>query len=334
MLMAPPRLEMLNELAAINENAWDQVLATAPMRTIFQTMAWQRAWWKTFGRGKLLPIAVFHEDQLTAIAPLFADQGMVFFVGSGGSDYLDFIGDVSRPQILQAILELAMAQTPGFLGFRFYHIPDGSPTGRILETTASEMGLTCFDEGSLDAPALRFQDWPADKRLPSEKKSLVRHERTMRKRGQLVVDHFSEYSQIAPLLPTFFEQHIGRWAGTPFPSLFLDEKQREFYYRVSKSVGSRGWLRFSRVSVDGEPVAFHFGFLFQSCFMWYKPSFEITRSHLSPGEVLLRSLLQQAQSESVQVFDFGLGDEAFKQRFATEANTVRTWGLYPETQNC
>lgn len=331
MLMAPPRLEMLSELAAINQNVWDEVLATAPTRTIFQTMAWQRAWWQTFARGKLLLIAAFEEEQLTAIASLFADQGMVFFVGSGGSDYLDFIGDVSRPQILRAILELARAQTPGFVGFRFYHVPDESPTGRSLEKLASEMGLSCFDEGSLDAPALRFQDWPADRRLPSEKKSLVRHERAMMRRGQLVVDHFSEHSQIEPLLPTFFDQHIERWAGTPFPSLFLDERQREFYYQISESVGSRGWLRFSRVTLDSQPVAFHFGFQFQSTFLWYKPCFDITRAKQSPGEVLLRSLFLRSQQEDVMVFDFGMGNEPFKHRFSTETNSVRTWGLYPAT---
>ena len=38
------------------------------------------------------------------LAPLFADTGMVFFTGSGGSDYLDFIGDISNPGILEGML--------------------------------------------------------------------------------------------------------------------------------------------------------------------------------------------------------------------------------------
>ena len=327
--MASLRIELLTDLLGIEESAWDRAVAMSPTRSIFQTLAWQRSWWKAFGRGHLLLMAVYESDQLIGIAPLFADQGMVYFVGSGGSDYLDFIGMFSNPQLLLSVLKLAREQAPDFVGFHFYHIPEGSPTIRNLVAIAPELGLNCFDEGTLDAPSLRFQDWPVAKRLPSQKKSLVRHEHALRKLGNLVVDHFSEGSQIEPLLSAFFDQHIGRWAATPFPSLFLDQKQCEFYQILTQTVSSRGWLRFTRVSIDNQPIAFHFGFLFQDSFLWYKPSFEIRYADKSPGEVLLRSLLIQSQIEGVKLFDFGLGDEPFKERFTTEIRRVRTWSLYP-----
>ena len=63
-------------------------------------------------------------------------------------------------------------------------------------------------------------------------------------------------------------------------------------------------------------------------FLWYKPSFAVDLAQRSPGEVLLRRLLLQAMEENARMFDFGLGDEAFKSRFATQVNTVRNWGLY------
>jgi CelD/BcsL family acetyltransferase involved in cellulose biosynthesis len=156
----------------------------------------------------------------------------------------------------------------------------------------------------------------------------------MRKLGSVDIDHFCEHARIEPLLAAFFAQHIKRWAGTPFPSLFLDGKQRAFYHKLSEFVSSRGWLRFTRVSLDNEPVAFHFGFLFQNAFLWYKPCFDINGAHQSPGEVLLRALLLQSREEGAEVFDFGLGDEPFKSRFATRVDKVRTWGLYPCGQVC
>jgi CelD/BcsL family acetyltransferase involved in cellulose biosynthesis len=39
-------------------------------------------------------------------------------------------------------------------------------------------------------------------------------------------------------------------------------------------------------------------------------------------------LILAALSEQAQRFEFGLGDEPFKQRFATDVRHVRTWGLY------
>ena len=154
--MASLRIELLTDLLGIEESAWDRVIAMSATRSIFQTLAWQRSWWKAFGRGHLLLIVVYESEQLIGIAPLFADQGMVYFVGSGGSDYLDFIGMFSNPQLFLSVLKLARAHAPDFVGFRFYHIPEGSPTIPLLVAIAPELGLSCFDEDTLDAPSLRF----------------------------------------------------------------------------------------------------------------------------------------------------------------------------------
>ena len=62
---------------------------------------------------------------------------------------------------------------------------------------------------------------------------------------------------------------------------------------------------------------------------WQKPAFAIDLARRSPGEVLLRQLLLAAIAEGATVFDFGLGDEPFKHRFATRIRHVHTWGLYP-----
>jgi CelD/BcsL family acetyltransferase involved in cellulose biosynthesis len=328
--ISPRRLELLQDWSSLEAGAWQEVLQASPTATIFQTFEYLSAWWSVWGRGKLLLVAVYdHDDRLAAIAPLFVDEGMIFFVGSGGSDYLDFIGAVTAPGVMTAVLDLARASTPDFVGLRFYHVPDDSPTGDCLCRSASELNLECFDEGTLEAPGLRFESWPTERPPPWDKKSLVRHERGLRKAGRLEVEHFTRYAQIEPLLHEFFEQHIARWAATPFPSLFLDEHQRRFYKQLSQALDAPGWLTFTRVSLDEQAIAFHFGFSFQRCFMWYKPSFDIRLAHHSPGEVLLRALILRARAEHLDLFDFGLGNEAFKQRFQTETKQARTWGLYP-----
>jgi CelD/BcsL family acetyltransferase involved in cellulose biosynthesis len=105
--------------------------------------------------------------------------------------------------------------------------------------------------------------------------------------------------------------------------------QRRFYVALAESADSNPWLRFTEVTWNGSPIAFHFGFCFDASFMWYKPSFAIELAKHSPGEVLMRNLLLAALGERVALFDLGLGAEAFKARFATHVPTVRTWGLYP-----
>jgi CelD/BcsL family acetyltransferase involved in cellulose biosynthesis len=136
---------------------------------------------------------------------------------------------------------------------------------------------------------------------------------------------------IRPELDAFFAQHVARWAVTPSPSLFHDPTQRRFYERLTEEAAEAGWLRFTRVDWNGQPIAFHFGFCYGGSYLWYKPSFDIAWARRSPGEVLLRQLFCAAMAEGAHTFDFGLGDEPFKRRFATQINRVHTWGLYPET---
>ena len=312
-----------------NADEWASLLLQGETKSVFLTLPWQKAWWQTFGRGQLLLISIEMENKQVAIASLFADSGMVFFVGSGGSDYLDFIGDTSQPQILRNILEMARDCTENFLGFRFYHVPDGSKTGQRLAQVAKEMEFDCFDEGELPAPRLRFSDWPPSERPPAEKKSLVRHDRSLRSKGSFQIRHLQRVEDICPFLSTFFEQHIARWSTTPYPSLFLDPLQRHYYTCLTNLAAASGCLRFTSVQVDDQPVAFHFGTCFDGTFLWYKPSFDVNWAAYSPGEVLLRHLILYAEEIGAHTFDFGLGDEAFKQRFATEVRWVRNWGLYP-----
>jgi CelD/BcsL family acetyltransferase involved in cellulose biosynthesis len=162
------------------------------------------------------------------------------------------------------------------------------------------------------------------------RKSLLRHERFFRREGGLEVEHLYDGRAILPHLEELFAQHMARWHGTPYPSLFHQPAQREFYRRVAALAGDTGWLRFTRLIWQGQAIACHFGFSYRGSYLWYKPSFDINLAQRSPGEALLRQLLLAAIEEGAHTFDFGLGDEPFKRRFATQIATVRTWGLYPD----
>ena len=314
---------------SFGREAWERLLHTGETDTVFLTWEWQRVWWEVFGRGELLLVVAERDGEVTALAPLYTDEGMIYFVGSGGSDYLDFIGDTSDPDVLDALLETAREYVPGFLGFEFYMLLDSSRTGARLEAAAKRLGLDCCNFDDLAAPALNLFRQPDVAQAATKKKSLVRHENYFRREGTLVIQHACEAEVVLPQLEEFFAQHIARWAATDSPSLFLNPAWRTFYQRWTEAASKRGWLRFMRVEWNGQPIAFHFGFNYQGQFMWYKPSFEIAQARHSPGEVLLRQLLLAAIDEGAHVFDFGIGDEEFKYRFATEVNRVRTWGLYP-----
>ena len=313
----------------INKDIWNELLINNPENNIFMTFQWQKVWWEIFGRGKLLLIVAQQEDKIIAIAPLFEDGQMIFFAGSGGSDYLDFIGNIDEPDLLDGILNMAIEQVSGFLGFRFYHVLENSKTKCNLKKVAQKKEWNFYEEGELPAPILAIKEFPEKAEQAIRKKSLVRHEAWFAKNGILKVEHFQRSEEILPHLTEFFDQHKNRWAQTNFPSLFHDSKQQLFYRRLCETLSHTEWLRFTRVVWQDNSIAFHLGFNFRGNFLWYKPSFNISMAKRSPGEVLLRQLILKALDEQAITFDFGIGDEEFKKRFATNTRLVNTWGLYP-----
>ena len=310
----------------LGPDLWRMVASRADTWTVFQELDWQQAWWESFGRGELLIAVASVSGQPLAVAPLFVDGGMAFFVGSGGSDYLDFIGAAHALDVMSALLAAVLARVPNLIGFRFYHVPAASRTVQILSAVAAQLGLTCHDEGGLSAPALDLGADGSAGLAAAGRTSLLRHERYFQRSGGLVVRHLRSGEEILPHLEAFFAQHQARWRGTSSPSLFHDPAQQAFYRRLAWAAPC--WLRFTMLEWCARPIAFHFGFSHRGSYLWYKPSFDIELARRSPGEALLRCLLLAAVEEGAHTFDFGLGDEAFKHRFASCVPCVHTFGLY------
>ncbi|MDQ1578787.1 MAG: hypothetical protein QOE21_1474 [Microbacteriaceae bacterium] len=306
---------------------WARLLEAGPTNAIDVTWPIQRAWWETCGEGELLLIAAARDGVDVALAPLFAAGGMVFNLSL--KDKLDMIGDTSDPMVLDALLTTARASVPNFQGFRFYFIPDDSPTGKRLQDAAARLELVCHDEGELPSPALGIASDPTRAQACTRKQSLRRRERWFRDNGELVVHHFRDGESVLPQLDGFFEQHISRRADLPDPSPFLAPTERAFYGRMTELAGDTDWLRFTRIDWNDRPIAFHYGFCYRGRYLYGVPSFAVDLLERWPGEVLLRQLLLAAIDEGAAEFDFGIGDEDYKYRYATQVTTLRTWGLYP-----
>ena len=119
-------------------------------------------------------------------------------------------------------------------------------------------------------------------------------------------------------LQIFFDQHIARWEDSNTPSLFLDNNNRLFYDELTKELSGNNWLIFTVIKSKDIPISFHFGFDYNNKIIWYKPSFEISLSKHSPGEVLLKGLLEFAIRNNKDELDFTVGNESFKMRFSNE----------------
>jgi CelD/BcsL family acetyltransferase involved in cellulose biosynthesis len=314
---------------AASSERWDALAHQFNPGSVFATSAWLSSWWQAFGRGQLLLVAAERNGRTEAIAPLFADGGMIFPVGSGGSDELNVVGHVSDADLLARMLQAAMDRVPAFCGIRFYLLPERSPTRALLSTAASLLGLRCYVEDDLPAPVMTISDDRDVALAGTRKKSMIRHERSLLRDGELAIHHDRRARDILPHLPALFAQHVARWSHTATPSRFAVPAHRRFVEEIVRTGSDAGWVRFTRLEWRGRSIACHLGFCLDGRYLWYTPTYDVELARYSPGEVLLRHVLLDAIDEGAELFDFGIGDELYKARFATDVKRVTTFGLYP-----
>lgn len=315
-VQAPP-------LFVTDSEAWDDLVSRSSTNTIFLSSAWLRSWTQVIeDTTQVLTFTAWRESRLVAAVALVASANQLTFAASGFADYSDFIVDQSLSDSdFDNVLTKLLNETKTYANsLDLARIPSVSRTVERLPFIA---GWHETETAKTEAPIMDMQ-FVADR---LKKKSIIRHAKKLSKSGELSCHTTAKQAQTEAELDAFFDQHIERWKQTDFPSLFHDEQKRAFYRALTKNLSENKSLRFSTVKLNGHLVAAHFGFFFGGVFTWYKPCFDPEFARYSPGEVLLKHLLEQAKEDQAQFFDFTIGGEAFKFRFASETRYVFTYHL-------
>jgi CelD/BcsL family acetyltransferase involved in cellulose biosynthesis len=303
----------------IEDSEWDDLLAASRTPTVFLTSGWLTAWAEAKASAPVLAVRVREGERLIAAAAFEATRDGIRFAGRGASDYCDVIiagnsSDETAASALRTLLLAASTASPGANHFDLRRLPCGSRALALLDQT--DFFVTA--RRGVQAP------WMCMSAAPEKlkKKSLVRHERGLEKRGALECTTWRHAADILPRLDAFFDLHVQRWHGTDSPSLFLEEQNRALYRRATENLSPLGVLRYTEIRLDQRLLAAHYGFSWLGCFTWYKPCFDPRLAKLSPGEVLIKRLIELAVAEQATRFDFTIGNEPFKHRFATHVPHV------------
>jgi CelD/BcsL family acetyltransferase involved in cellulose biosynthesis len=329
------RIEEIRDWRGVEPHAeaWNALVPSSG-GTVFQTFEWHAAWWSVFGGDyELRVLLAWDGTRLAAVAPwaVSSDGRELQFLGSGdyASDYCDFPADPACPEAIDAFADWMFQNRRAWRRVDFRNFPSHSSHRPRLEARLRQRSPWVVSEIEADAPTRVLGNADADREVLN-KSSLKRHFKHFARAGRLEFVHLGSEADVAPLLEPFFRQHIERRALAGGKSQFLDAKQKALYRELVRRLAPRGWLRFGVVRLDGEPIAFHLGFEYGARFIWYKPAFSALHAKRSPGEVLLRFLLEDAVARGLAEFDFTVGNDTFKYRFANRVRTnhrIRVYSL-------
>ncbi|MFM8322779.1 MAG: GNAT family N-acetyltransferase [Chloroflexota bacterium] len=309
---------------------WNDLLACCSASHVpFLRFEYQKAWWNTLGGGEWpqgeLFIAAGRADsgELVGIAPLFFTHNRdglpaLLLVGSIEiSDYLDLVVRTDRlDEFIATLFDwLAGPEAPAWQALDFNNLPEESPSLPALEWAAAARGWTMERRRLQPCPRIPLPgDWETYLAAIDKKQ---RHEirRKMRRAEESPTPVGWYIAGDPDTLDAETQAFLDLMAQDPEKEAFLTPVMRQAMLALVRAAFDAGWLQLAFLTVNGEKAAAYLNFDYAGHIWVYNSGLNFNFREVSPGWVLLGYLLQWANQNGRQFFDFMRGDEDYKYRF-------------------
>ena len=307
---------------------WQRLYETSsPPGGVFQSWGWARAYWTTHGHHlTLVTPVVFADGRVVGILPLAMHGRTLRLLGTPYTDYNGLLSEPERAGVVAAAAADALidARLP-WAECVLDGIPEASPLVRDAPLLPAHLRARQQVVLGSGCPVAVDDGRGLFDRL-SPKESLHRHEKRLARHGTLEFRHIEGRSEILARLDEFIRLQVTRQAAMGTRSALADPLARRMLEALVEQLDPANDLRFAVLEVGGRAVAYHLGFEHAGRFIYYMPAFDMEFRNDSPGEVMLRRLLRYAHERQLREFDFTIGDEPYKKRFATHER--RTFSVY------
>lgn len=309
---------------------WSALLATSADASPYLTWEWADTWWRSFGGGDRLHVAVARRgDEVVGVAPLLRCGPLVgraptVYVGLG-HESADYGGALLGTDPASGA---ALAGHVGGLVRRgaCVVLPRLVPEGGTLPALRAERRLVLTSLFEEEYPYLDLPEGEDGVRLVERlwKKNDVR--RRLKRLEQSSVVTF-DYDRPPEDLEVFLRLHSARWQqkGQRPAGLFATDTGQRFLRALVPAGRDAGWLHLSRVDVDGAPAAARVGFELGGVYHGVKSAFDPALRDHGPGHLVVGFLLREALARGVHRFDFMRGEGAHKHQWTTTSRPVGYW---------
>lgn len=323
---APPsyRVEVREGRAAFEalRAEWNALVAAGPADLPFVRHEWLSAWLDAFAPdGRLRVIAARDAaGRAAGFAPLLEERarGLVRLRAPANDHSCRFEWALG-PDAAGAAAAI-WAHLRDRLRWDVLHLrdlPRDGPTSTLLEALArADRHLTGRWE-SLRSPYLPLGGGPAEARTSSKfRANLRRRERRLLELGPVAVERGSPPGGLDGALDAFFALEAAGWKGARGTAIARDPRLVGFYRRVAADAAARGALALRALTVGGRPVACFLALVHRGALCLPKVAYDEGLGAVSPGQLLLREVLAEAEARGLAELDFLGPDMEWKRDWA------------------
>ena len=309
-------LEQLEQIAG----AWWDLWRRDETATPFQSPAWLIPWRRVFAPGPLHVAALWREERLAALAPLYLEEetGRLLPLGISLSDNLDILAESA--DAAQALMSALLSEAPcGRVEIENLntHAHARSPAQFPRWTSREEPNDVC--------PFVRLG--PAwDAHVPARKRRQWRRAvREAQAHGDMRIDRIIEES--TEFLAHLERLHRARWETRAQSGVLADDHVQSFHRLAGPELARAGLARFFLLRFAGRVTGAYYGMAAKGRAYAYIGGFDPEFSHESPGAILIAHAMAQAHEEGATRFEFLRGGEAYKYAWGAQDESVfrRIW---------
>jgi CelD/BcsL family acetyltransferase involved in cellulose biosynthesis len=313
-------LEPAHDLVSIQAE-WSELADRAG--NLFATWEWASVWWKHFGGGRRLLVAVCRDPagEVVAILPLYLaferPVRVARFIGQGDGDELGPVCEPGDERAADALLRSAHQPGGGWDVLLAEHLPGGTGIAPLLGGRT----LARWACPIVDIETTSWEEYLAGR--SSNFRSQVR-----RKERRLVRDYGLRYRLVSDPgrldadMDTLIALHHARWSDGGSDA--FAGARAAFHREFAASALARGWLRLWIAEANGRAVAAWYGFRYAGSESYYQFGRDPAWDSLSVGMVLLAHTLREAIKDGMREYRLLRGNDAYKNRFATSDPGVET----------
>jgi CelD/BcsL family acetyltransferase involved in cellulose biosynthesis len=323
--------ESLEELQPLVPQ-WENLLASIPEASIFNTWDYLAPWWRAFGGGQKLLVVAFYDatSRLMGLAPLALSAKCIAGMNvrvvrlMGDGNYSDALDILARP----GAEEVVAAGLVGFLAKRtslwdiceLNTLPSRSSCGsHVLRRLATE-GWPHLVYSRPAAIVLLPESWESYLKLISamEREKIGRFSRRLERKYRARFYRCTKSDDLNTCLEHLFHLHQKRWEFRGEPGSFRPVECRNFFKELSRSLLDRGQLEFWLLELNGQTVAALYGLRYRDAVYALQGGFDPDYSADSVGYVLTAHILRQLIAAGIRRFDFLAGSSPAKTRWGAQ----------------
>jgi CelD/BcsL family acetyltransferase involved in cellulose biosynthesis len=309
-------IELLRSAADLERirGEWTDLWSRSPRATTFQRPEWLLAWLHVFQPETLRSVALRRGGRLVGLVPLFAEDGVLFPIGAGITDYLDGLFDGDEPELVAAFWHFLRGMEE-WESLDFEQLRPASPL--LVHAGGDGFLREVIEENA--SPVLHLPDDGDLQRVTSNRhRKNLRYARRQLERAGKVEWIAADQRNFGELLDALFRTHAARWEMKGQIGVLAGEEIQSLHREAAAGLLDRGVLRLYGLKLDGRIVGALESFFESNTAYFYLHGFEPHLARYSPGVQLIGHFIDDAIGRGIRTVDFLRGREDYKYRWGAK----------------